>query len=400
MRTALTVAGLAIMVIAAALSATAHAYMVAKFLYILNPDGAADVKVFVANITSDETEVVVSVDAGIIESSVRAYDSLGNLYPTELADHGVIVYTTGSIDYLTIEYTAIVGAATASVVNVTITPSAPATVELPAGSSLIDFNGTPEINVVNNKLVLEYAQGGSYYIVFTNPSPTVTTTATTTTTTTTATTTTTTTATATTTTTTTTTTATMTTTTTTTTTTTPAQTTTTPPTQATTTSPAVEETATTTTMTQITGTTTAAYTTTATATTQPEQTTTTTPPPSGGGINTAIAGVVVGVVAAAIAALFFLRRGGRGGGAAGAGSSSSGGAAVIEELDDRDRAILEAVTEGGKSISDLARELGLSKSVVWRRTNKLVEFGLLKRIQDKTGRVILELTDKGREVLG
>lgn len=109
---------------------------------------------------------------------------------------------------------------------------------------------------------------------------------------------------------------------------------------------------------------------------------------------------MVGVVAAAIAALFFLRRGGRGGGAAGAGSSSSGGAAVIEELDDRDRAILEAVTEGGKSISDLARELGLSKSVVWRRTNKLVEFGLLKRIQDKTGRVILELTDKGREVLG
>ena len=384
---------IAALVLLAATSMTTGAYTVTKFLYTLNPDGTADVKVFVANVSSDETEVVVSADAGILESSVRAYDSGGNLYPTEVTDHSVIVYTTGSIDYLTIEYTAVVGTATASVVNVTISPSAPATVELPEGSSLIDFNGTPEINVVNNKLVLEYAQGGNYYIVFTNPSPPVTTTTTTTTTATTSTTTTTPTATTTTTTTST----QASTTTTTTTTTAQGGETTTTGTQTTTTSPATAtETPTTTTP----GTTTGTKTTTSPTTTTTVTTTTTA---AGGGTNTAlIAGAVAAAIAVALAALYFIRRGGRGAGQGTAGPGPSGGsaAALAEELDDRDRAILGAVAGGGKSISDLARELGLSKSVVWRRTNKLVELGLLQRNQDKTGKVILELTNKGREVLG
>jgi len=120
-------------------------------------------------------------------------------------------------------------------------------------------------------------------------------------------------------------------------------------------------------------------------------------------MNTLVIAAAVVLAAIVLAALFFLRRGGRGASSSGAGpgpSSGSAAAAMAEELDDRDRAILEAVSAGGKSISDLARELGLSKSVVWRRTNKLVELGLLKKTQDKTGRAILELTDKGRQVLG
>ena len=100
------------------------------------------------------------------------------------------------------------------------------------------------------------------------------------------------------------------------------------------------------------------------------------------------------------ATLYFLRRGGRGAGhSAGTGPSGGSAAAVVENLDDRDRAILSAVAQAGKSISDLARELGLSKSVVWRRVNKLVDLGLLRRSQDGSGRVIIELTDKGREAL-
>ncbi len=390
MRTAIATV-LVAFIIMSALSGVTQAYAVTRFLYTLNPDGTADVKVFVANITSDETEVVVGADSRIIGSSVRAYDSSGNLYPTDVTDHRVIVYTTGSIDYLTIEYTAVVGVATASVINVTITPSAPATVELPSGSSLIAFNGSPEINVVNNKLVLEYGQGGSYYIVFTNPSPPVTTTTTTTT-------------------------PVQTTTTTTTTTTTAATTTTTPPQTTTTTQPQTATTTTTspggtgtatTTTTQATETTTPATTTATTATTgttSPTTTTTTTTQPSagGGGFSPAVVGAALGLAAIVIATFFFLRRGGRGASREGTGPGASGGSAatIADELDDRDRAILEAVSKGGKSISDLARELGLSKSVVWRRSNKLVEFGLLKRIQDKSGKVILELTDKGRDVLG
>lgn len=106
------------------------------------------------------------------------------------------------------------------------------------------------------------------------------------------------------------------------------------------------------------------------------------------------------VVAIIGAVLYFLRRRGRGAGpSASTGPSGSSAAAIAEELDDRDRAILAAVASDSKSISDLARELGLSKSVVWRRVNKLVEFGLLRRNQDKSGKVILELTDKGKEIL-
>lgn len=391
MRAALAVATLSALAVIASMGGVAHAYTVTKFLYALNTDGTADVKVFAANITSGETEVIVNVDAGVVGSSVRAYDSGGNLYPTDVTDHSVIVYTTGSIDYLTIEYTAIVGAATASVVNVTITPSAPATVELPAGSSLIAFNGSPQINVVNNKLVLEYGQAGSYFIAFTNPSPPATTTTTTTPPAATTTTTTTTTQTATT-----------TTTSTTTTTITPPQTTTTQ-TQATTTTttPPPGAGTTTTTATQVTGTTTTAGA--ASTTTTPAVTTsltsspthatpTTTPQPPSGGNVLVLVGAAIALAAIAIGAAVLLIRRSRGAGTAGTASPP-------EELDDRDRAILGAVSGGGKSISDLARELGLSKSVVWRRVNKLAELGLIRRVQDKTGRVILELTDRGRELL-
>ncbi len=71
---------------------------------------------------------------------------------------------------------------------------------------------------------------------------------------------------------------------------------------------------------------------------------------------------------------------------------------IDSQLDDRDLLLLKLISRGGHNISSLARESGLSKSVVWRRIKKLEDLGLIETSKG-IGKVDLSLTDKGRRVL-
>lgn len=55
----------------------------------------------------------------------------------------------------------------------------------------------------------------------------------------------------------------------------------------------------------------------------------------------------------------------------------------VEEggIDERDKMIIDLLCrEGPLGVSDIARRLGLSKSVVWRKLHKLVEAGVVERV--------------------
>jgi len=107
---------------------------------------------------------------------------------------------------------------------------------------------------------------------------------------------------------------------------------------------------------------------------------------------------VGGAIAAAAAiagGIAVSRRRGRGGVAGGSSAPAPSGELVkAGELDERDVEILKALRESRETISSLARKLGLSKSVVWRRVQKLLRMGLISR-SDEGGRTYLSLTDEG-----
>ena len=64
-------------------------------------------------------------------------------------------------------------------------------------------------------------------------------------------------------------------------------------------------------------------------------------------------------------------------------SSTSGGPEVVlgeGVLDERDRAILRLLAEDGAiGVSEIARRLGLGKSVVWRKLRKLTAMNLVEK---------------------
>jgi len=64
----------------------------------------------------------------------------------------------------------------------------------------------------------------------------------------------------------------------------------------------------------------------------------------------------------------------------------------------RDIEILSAVAQGAKSLSEIAKRIGVSKSTVWRRVQRLEKLGLLEIVRE-SGRQELKLTEAGRKVL-
>ncbi|MEM1601474.1 MAG: winged helix-turn-helix domain-containing protein, partial [Sulfolobales archaeon] len=68
------------------------------------------------------------------------------------------------------------------------------------------------------------------------------------------------------------------------------------------------------------------------------------------------------------------------------------------EIDERDIEILRVVSTKELTISGLARELGLSKSVAWRRIRKLSHLKLITTT-DVGGKTYIKVTPLGREVL-
>ncbi|MEB3755782.1 MAG: winged helix-turn-helix transcriptional regulator, partial [Desulfurococcales archaeon] len=65
---------------------------------------------------------------------------------------------------------------------------------------------------------------------------------------------------------------------------------------------------------------------------------------------------------------------------------------VDTRIDERDKLLLNLIKKGGHSISSLAKESGLRKSVVWRRIRKLEEMGLIETSKG-IGKVEINLTD-------
>ena len=382
----------------------AQTLVTGTYVYTLGTDGSADVNIIVSNVTG-QTTIYVKVDPGILPESLVAVDEKGNIVPTSIVSPTIVqAIPANQSAQLFIRYEAIVGEVSGGLVKDIIAPGGPATIRLPAGAALLYFNGTPSsIKMVGNQIVIEYSSAGTYEIEFTLPPPPTTTASTTTTT---VATTTTTTATATTLT-------TSTSPTTTSTTTPPTTTSSTRPTSTitttsiTTTSAPQSTTATSTTQTTTTissSTTTSPTTSTAipTTTTKTQQNTqtsssiTTKTQPSQGNTAWVYALIVIAIVVVIIAAMALRSRRAPHG-----GSSAVGTGELIhaEELDERDYEILRTLKESTETISSLARKLGLSKSVVWRRVQKLLRLGLISK-EDKGGRTYLSITEEGLKKLG
>lgn len=390
------------------------------YTYRLDSSGVATVTIIATNLSGLYT-YQLRLDKGVIPETVSVVNATtGEPVPTNLTGDVLTIYLMNMTSSVIITYTAVVGNLTAEgYVDAVVSPQGPSNIVLPNGAALLYFNGSPSITMKGLVIVLTYSTAGTYEVKYLLPPPPTTTTTTkpiTTITTTTATTTTIPTKTLTTPTTTKTTTTPKTTTTsvtttsrttllTTSTTTTPIKTTlTTSKTSITT----VTKTATTatkvathavmTTKPMTTSLITSKPTTKSITTTSPvtskSVTTTTTLKPLGPTIPTGlIAGIIATIVAASIIVSLIRRRGTRS-----TQVASVPMEVVKEELDERDAEMLKALKEESMNISALAKKLGLSKSVVWRRANKLSRLGLIIKVEEG-GKVILKITDEGIRAL-
>ena len=67
-------------------------------------------------------------------------------------------------------------------------------------------------------------------------------------------------------------------------------------------------------------------------------------------------------------------------------------------FDERDKAILRALSSGEATLSDLSKSIGLNKSVIWRRLERLRELGYVEKGYSR-GKSIYRLTQKGLKAL-
>ena len=334
------------------LATNAHAYTV-SYTYKLDSEGRASVTVMISGVEGTYT-VYVKVDKSIVPGSAVATNEVGNVLPVELVNGTMLaIYTANTSKDVVLTYTALVATEVADYIEIVVTPAGPAAVVLPKGAALLYFNGSATISMYDDTITLTYGSGGTYLIQFLPPIATTTPTTTT-------------------------------------------PTVTTPTTTPSLTTPMPTETTPTTTSPTLTTTT---PTTTPTETATP--TTTPTAPPSGvqnWGIYIAV--VLVVIIAAVLIAVAKRRKGG----AASPGreipppTEGPGGFIVDSNVDERDIEILKALKDEKLTISGLARKVGLSKSVIWRRVRKLADLGLINKV-DEGGKTYLSLTKSGEEFL-
>ncbi len=61
--------------------------------------------------------------------------------------------------------------------------------------------------------------------------------------------------------------------------------------------------------------------------------------------------------------------------------------------------LLKKLEERRMTVTELAKELGMSKPAILRHMNKLIEAGLVKKLEDKRKWVYYTLTFKGKNIL-
>ncbi len=331
---------------------------VVSYVYRLNYRGEAEVTVIV-NATGLE-KVNVGLEKGYVRGSLTAYSENGTPLYYNVSDGIATVYTYNLSRTAILEYLAVLGNVSNEVlVNVTIHPQAKASVFLPKGTAITYVSGNPDIEFMNGTIVLVYRCGGTYRIdyVIIPPSATRTTSITTP--------------------------------------------------QSSSVTHITSSTASTATRTPHSTVVSTPSTKTTGASPSGTETTTATPathssipvtPSQKSSLHTSKSmqvpgpypyvwgGVAAACVAGAIAVAYASRKLRRGGGI--------GDVEVTSGLDERDMMILESLSGGELSLSEIARRVGLNKSVVWRRVNRMMREGYLERRVVK-GRTLYRLTVKG-----
>jgi len=308
----------------------------ARCIYRLDYRGMADVTVII-NATG-QNYVKLSLEPGFVEGTLTAYTENGTPLYFNVNDDIATIYTYGQVNMLIAEYLAQVGNVSEEVIiNATIHPQGPASVFLPQGTALTYVTGNPDINFMNGSIVLLFDRPGTYLIEYAVIPPTQST---------------------------------------------ATSTSTSPTTVITTTSSTGTSLSTSTThaTTQSTNTQTSEIHSSSTST---ASSSTRSPPQQ---LGQYLPFIGLAAVAATVVAFMLIK--------------SLRKRPVITEpevtsgLDDRDIAILSALVGGELSLSDLARKVGLNKSVVWRRVNRMMREGYLERRVVK-GKTMYRLTEKG-----
>lgn len=347
-----------------------------NYVYAFDDKGLARVTVIISNLTGF-LEFSFPVYEQIINESLIAFDENGDIVLANYNGTHITVYPYNNTGKVLVQFNAITGTLENNIITGVIHPYGSATVTLPDNAGLLYFNDTPEIEIIGNTIKLHFNKSAGYEIQYvvvnvvnettTGTSPTTTTMPTTMTTTTTASVPTTREITKT-------------------------RTITTSPTNITQTSSPRSTTSTLPLTTQ-----------TSTTTANASSTSTTTTPSGGAGFPTIVVVFIVTIIVLLILGyiLYKMKFGKLGGSGQQVISRGGGREPVIKEpgsIDERDRLILEKIADKTMSISELARETGLSKSTVWRRVRKLAREGYVMT-RDEGKYTYVEITDKGRSAV-
>lgn len=328
-----------------------------SYVYRLRDSGVASVTIIASELTGI-IEYSIRVCEKVVNESLVAFDEQGNIVLAVYNGTHITIYPMNTTDKVIIQYEAIVGHVTVEgLVQVNLTIWGPTTIVLPEGAGLIYFSGNPEVEVVGETIKLRYSEPGITLLEYIPPIPT---------------------------------------------------TTSSPPTtlpKATPTSTQVSTIETTPTSTPSSTTPPSpAPTTPSTSPTVPATMPTTTVQPLPTFPTIVIAFIIVIIVLLiggiilyktklsktyfSISSSKYFPR-----------SASSREVEFLEhrKLDERDKLILSKLSEKPMSISELARELGLSKSTVWRRVRKLEKQGYIKT-REEGKKTIIELTEKAKSL--
>ncbi|RLE37204.1 hypothetical protein DRJ17_07035 [Candidatus Woesearchaeota archaeon] len=354
-----------------------------SYLYKLGDNGVASVTIIVSRLTGI-IEYSIHVYEEVINESLVAFDEQGNIVLATYNGTHITIYPMNTTDKVIIQYEAIAGHVTVEgLIQVNLTVHGTTTIILPEGAGLIYFSGNPEVEIIGETIKLRYSEPGIIQLEYippipiTTPPPSPTTSPTTTPT------------------------PTQTLTTETTPTSTPSPTTSPSPVP-TTSSPSLT---TTPSPSPITTPTTSPSPTTTPSPTTPTATSTTTVQPAPTFPTIVIVFIVIIIVLLIGGIILYKTKFSKTYFSTPSFKplppSTSGKEVEFLEhgkLDERDKLILSKLSKKSMSISELARELGLSKSTVWRRVRKLEKQGYVKT-REEGKKTIIELTEKARMIL-
>lgn len=328
-----------------------------SYVYRLGDNGIASVTIIISGLIG-VIEYSIQVYEKVVNESLVAFDEQGNIVLAVYNGTHITIYPINTTDKVIIQYEAIVGHVTVEgLVQVNLTIQGPTTIVLPKGAGLIYFSDNPEVEVVGETIKLRYSEPGIILLEYIPPIPT---------------------------------------------------TTSSPPT----TLPKVTPTSTQVSTIEAIPTSTPSPTTlpspapitSSTSPTVPATTPTTTVQPSPTFPTIVIVFIIVIIVLLVGGIILYKTKLSKTYFSTSSSkyfppSASSREVEFLEhrKLDERDKLILSKLSEKPMSISELARELGLSKSTVWRRVRKLEKQGYVKT-REEGKKTIIELTEKAKSL--